>query len=346
MLTKLSLFSGIGGDDLASEWAGVRTVCFVEKDKFCQKVLKKHWPGVPIIEDVKDVTRAKIMAYAQGKRSRWGGNGRTRGQIADRFEQGSKTTYDISRNIRKSPVDIVAGGFPCQPFSVAGKRRGKEDDRYLWPEMLRIVRELKSTWVVGENVAGIINLGLDTVLSDLEGSGYEVQTFVIPACGVNAPHRRYRVFIVAHASHRNGHSGTERVGRQTGADIGGCGERTDVAHPEQSGLRNKPTEGQRGDGRESSCPETQSCSQDVAHSDTKRLEGFGRLRECGGQWLTWQGSEPLEGIWKSEPPVGRVASRISARVDRLRALGNAVVPQQITPIYQAIVEVERERNCR
>lgn len=117
-------------------------------------------------------------------------------------------------------VDIISGGFPCQPFSVAGKHGGKEDDRYLWPEMLRVIRELRPAWVLGENVPGIINLALDTVLSDLENEGYSAQAFIVPACGVDAPHKRDRVCILAYAVNRSG------VMRRDGqfSDIGADGE--------------------------------------------------------------------------------------------------------------------------
>ena len=130
-MNHLDLFSGIGGFHLAGEmvWSDFHTVCHVEIDPFCQKVLKKHWPDVPIHDD--------IRSYKH---------------------DGTK-------------VALVTGGFPCQPFSQAGRQGGKADDRYLWPEMLRIIREVQPTWIIGENVAGIINMELDNVLSDLESEG-------------------------------------------------------------------------------------------------------------------------------------------------------------------------------
>ena len=169
VLTHLSLFSGIGGLDLAAEMAGFETVGQVEFADYPTKVLEKHWPDIPRWRDIRDLT---------------GG---------DFYEQTGLRT-----------VDVVSGGFPCQPFSVAGKRGGTEDDRYLWPEMLRIIHELKPTWVLGENVPGIVDLALDQVLSDLESEGYEVQCFLVPACGVDAPHKRERIAIVAHAIDRSG----------------------------------------------------------------------------------------------------------------------------------------------
>ena len=140
------------------ERAGMKTIAFCEKDKFCQKVLKKHWPDVPVFEDI-----AKL-----------------KGEMIH------------------ETIDLICGGFPCQPFSVAGKRKGKEDVRHLWPEMLRIIQETNPSFVLGENVAGIINLELEQVCIDLESEGYEVQPFIIPACAVNAPHRRDRVWIIGY----------------------------------------------------------------------------------------------------------------------------------------------------
>ena len=155
--THLDLFSGIGGFAIAARWAGFRTVGFCEWEPYCQKLLKQHWPGVPVHGDIRDLDGTKYRG-----------------------------------------VSIISGGFPCQPFSQAGKQRGKEDDRYLWPEMLRVIREVGPRWVLGENVAGIVNMALDQVLVDLEAQGYTTGTVIVPACAVDAPHRRDRVWIVAH----------------------------------------------------------------------------------------------------------------------------------------------------
>lgn len=163
-MKKLSLFSGIGGDDLASELAEIETVCFVENDKFCQKVLRKHWPGVPIIEDVKDVKKEKLKELTG-----------------------------------EEYVDIIAGGDPCQPRSIAGQRRGQEDDRDLWPDMFRVIREFKPAWALNENPTGRLTVDFYNVLSDLESVGYETRSFIIPACAVNAVHRRDRLFVVAYS---------------------------------------------------------------------------------------------------------------------------------------------------
>lgn len=162
-MTKLSLFSGIMGDDLASEWAGIKTVCCVEIDPFCQAVIKKHYPDMPIIGDIHDVTKEKVKEVSGYE---W--------------------------------VDIISGGDPCQPRSIAGERRGREDDRDLWKDMFRVVCEFKPTWVVNENPTGRLTMDFHEVLSDLESQGYETRSFVIPACAVNAPHCRDRIYIIAH----------------------------------------------------------------------------------------------------------------------------------------------------
>jgi DNA (cytosine-5)-methyltransferase 1 len=162
-MRHLDLFSGIGGFALAVDRVfGDVEHIFCEIDLFCQAVLKKNWPDSEIQKDI-------------------------------RIFDGKRFT---------GTVDILTGGFPCQPFSCAGKRRGKDDDRYLWPEMLRIIKEVEPTWIIGENVAGIVNVELEQMLADLEMAGYVTEPIIIPACAVNAPHRRDRVWIVAH-SNRN-----------------------------------------------------------------------------------------------------------------------------------------------
>jgi DNA (cytosine-5)-methyltransferase 1 len=159
-----SLFSGIGGFDLAAEWMGWENVFHCEINPFGQKILKYYWPNSISYDDI------------------------------------TKTDFTIHRG----GIDILTGGFPCQPFSQAGKRKGTEDERHLWPEMLRAIREIQPAWVVGENVFGITNwnggLVFEQVQVDLEVEGYEVQAYILPACGVNAPHRRDRVWFVAHAN--------------------------------------------------------------------------------------------------------------------------------------------------
>lgn len=176
-MKALSLFSGIGGIDLACEWAGIETVAFCEREPFCQKVLNKHWPNIPIYDDVCTLTKERLESDGIGT------------------------------------IDLIHGGYPCQPFSIAGEQRGEEDDRYLWPEIKRLLQEIKPKWFVGENVANHISLGIEQFLSDLENEGYTWETFVIPALAVNAPHRRDRVFIVGFIPDPSGigYQGYERL---------------------------------------------------------------------------------------------------------------------------------------
>ncbi|PCN42292.1 hypothetical protein B9C88_21570 [Brevibacillus laterosporus] len=166
-MRMLSLCSGIEGIGLAAEWAGIETVGFCEIEEYCQKVLAKRFPDVPIFNDLRKLNKQLLIDKGVI------GDGRT--------------------------IELICAGYPCQPFSKAGKRKGEEDDRHLWPEVFRVVRELRPTWFLGENVDGHITLGLDTVLSDLESEGYRTRVFVLPASAVGAPHRRYRVFIVGHS---------------------------------------------------------------------------------------------------------------------------------------------------
>lgn len=171
-----SLFSGIGGFDLAAEWMGWENIFHCEWNPFGQKVLKYHFPNSISYNDI------------------------------------TKTDFSIHRG----NIDILTGGFPCQPYSTAGKRLGKADERHLFPEMLRAIKEIKPRWVIGENVRGLVSWGgglvFDEVCSDLEGEGYEVQSFLIPASGKNAPHKRERIWFVAY-------SNSKRYSRSTSTRI-------------------------------------------------------------------------------------------------------------------------------
>ena len=286
-LTHLSLFSGIGGLDLAAEMAGFRTVGQCEWAVYPTKVLEKHWPNVPRWRDIRTLTGESF------------------------YEKTGMRT-----------VDVISGGFPCQPFSVAGKRRGKEDDRYLWPEMLRVISELRPNWVVGENVAGIVNMAIDTVLSDMENEGYAVQALISPACAVDAAHRRDRCAIIAYRD--SARLQTQRAEQQTAGAAGVC---EDVAHTESIRLQREWSGGdQIGGTRPEKAQPERRC--DVLSNANNRIGG--RAPEyVAGEW------------WPAEPDVGRVAHGIPSRVDRLKCLGNAVVPQQFYPIFQAIADIER-----
>lgn len=327
-MTHLSLFTGIGGLDLAAEWAGFETVGQCEWADYPTKVLEKHWPGVPRWRDIR--TLAKEEFYER---------------------TGLRT------------VDVISGGFPCQPFSVAGKRRGKEDDRYLWPEMLRVIQELRPAWVVGENVAGIVSMALDQVLSDLEGIGYACQAFVIPACAVDAPHRRDRCAIVAYSdSGGQLYRETEKHSAETleyaQRDFGRCGE--DVADAECIGLwengdqsardpkRDNPAHWKK---RQTELCETGCGSSNVPHAKGSRCKGYDEAtseQACRpGQRqprAARRPGNPKGEWWSAEPDVGRVAHGVPHRVDRLRCLGNAVVPQQFYPIFKAIADAGREQS--
>ena len=212
-------------------------------------------------------------------------------------------------------VDLVSGGFPCQPYSVAGKQRGSEDDRALWPEMLRVIEEAKPRWVIGENVTGIISMELDKVLSDLESIGYETQAFVIPACAVNAPHRRDRVWILAHS---------ESIRLQGLRFKRGSGE-----HSETHGASHEPAgAGSNGD------------TWVVANSNSTGLEKLDTSAISERQGLnTWIPFEAWSD-WPAQSPVCGRDDGISNRVDRLKALGNAIVPQVAAVIMRGIKNIE------
>ena len=205
-MTHGSLFSGIGGFDLAAEWSGWKNLFNCEWEEFPRKVLKHHFPNAQQYGDIKEF---------------------------------DATDYH-------GRIDILSGGFPCQPFSVAGKRKGTEDERHLWPEMLRIIGECQPRWVVGENVRGLVSwsdgLVLEACYSDLENLGYSVQSFIIPACAAgNAPHRRDRVWIVAHS---NNFRTSSRLGEVQSKD-GEIPERNNDAKLSDASTRNAPDTDER-----------------------------------------------------------------------------------------------------
>lgn len=287
MWEGLSVFSGMGGFDLAAEMAGIRPVAFCEIDPFCQKVLKKHWPDVPIFNDIFNLSGDDIGA-----------------------------------------VDIIYGGFPCQPFSVAGKQQGKSDSRHLWPEFSRLVGEIKPRWVFAENVPGILAIAADDVCADLERLGYEVGIWNFEAAAIGANHRRARIAFVAHSrrelrkqgSRKQGERGAETYRRKTPPaehTSGASGFISDTATIHVQGQRDGQGQGEswRGSGR----------------SAESRLGG---MADGIPSWLDrdW---------WKIEPDIPRVARGIPDRVNRLKALGNAVVPAWAYPIFMAIMEADQ-----
>jgi DNA (cytosine-5)-methyltransferase 1 len=292
MIKMLDLFSGIGGFSYAGEKlvGGYETVAFCEYDKHAQKVLRKHWPDTEIIDDVRELAND-----------------------AERF---------------RGSVDIICGGYPCQPFSLAGVRRGDKDDRHLWPEMLRIIQAVRPTWVCGENVAGHISMGLDEVLSDLEAEGYQARCFVIPAVAADARHRRDRCWIIAHTdSEGEPVSAVNEQRLERAANVGNA----------DSGCRagvfsGEPKQKNRGSGFASGW-------EDVPNADSQRLQGVGQKRDDEGSAGLRSGKAGWEkSFWEPEPAVGRVANGVPGRVHRLRQLGNSIVPQVAARILWAIKE--------
>ncbi len=239
----LDLFAGIGGFSLGLERAGMKCVGQVEIDPYCQKVLKKHWPDVKRMSDIREVK-------------------------GDEF----------------GTVELICGGFPCQPFSQSGERCGQEDDRYLWPEMLRVIQANRPHWVLGENVNGIIDMALDEVLANLENQGYASQAIIIPACSIGAQHIRGRVWILANSK---------------------CGG-LQVNIPEFDYFR---------EGFSISSPLANGCDEELVQED-----GLS---------------------WPPQSRIRRVANGFPNWMDRIKALGNAVVPQIPEIIGRYILKTER-----
>ena len=299
-LKVLDLFSGIGGFSLGLECTGYfETVAFCEKDEFCKKVLQKHWSQLKIYDDVRSLHDTKIQA------------------------------------------DVVTGGFPCQAFSQAGLQKGRTDDRWLWNEMFDVIKQVKPRWVIGENVQGIINIEEGMVLrqvqNDLEGEGFKVQCFIIPASGIGAWHNRKRVWILANSN--------SRVRGRWGA-IGQSREnkvwRFYFEEEEQTHLniRSKII-GHNAVSRE-----------DVPNTSIKRPQG-NRLstnmeeKQRRKDFSTKTSAEEQQTWWQTESRICRIPDGVSYGVDRdrakrIKALGNSIVPQIARQIGLAIMKAEND----
>ena len=323
-MLHIDLFSGIGGFALAAREVWVNeheVVTFCEINKYCQQVLKKHWTDAPICEDIRRlnyefITNANQFRYLH------------RGLEIKPKIRNIETQCEFKSGVR-SPllhIDLLTGGFPCQPFSNAGQKRGKDDDRYLWSEMLRVIKEFKPRWIVGENVAGIINMALDEVCTSLENEGYEVWPVVIPACAVNAPHRRDRVWIIA--MHTASH-GRERG--SPGVEI-------------EEGLQQGPeSAGQLARGFERSyCNDTNSNIEGLERR--KQLQEYSKHCSRNGEWdKNWlEVATEFCGVddGLSVELDGFKLTKAQHRVERLKALGNAIVPQLAMEIFKAIKECD------
>lgn len=379
-----------GGFALAARWAGIETIQFVELDPFCCKVLEKNFKGVPIWNDIKTFHGPLADSGIGGNRSFTGNISvsekrgcDTRGEevpcsapsggLHRGIESDDIKTFTNARRKRQKVSEeqatgieqrhfLLTGGFPCQPFSCAGKRRGTDDDRHLWPHMLRVIQELRPRWVIAENVSGLVNIknvveqggdadmedeaidggesGVSTstlvsILTDLEESGYSVQVYIIPACAVGAPHRRDRVWIVGHAK-----SAGECVGQQERVD----GQLFSQTGREQGSVNTSPpdrrapdseTEGLEGGNA------TRSSSSDGRLAE--HFDGNGRDNETDPWWTPWV--EVAQRLCKLDDGVpadmdGRRLTRNKYRTQKLKALGNAIVPLVAYELMKAILEAD------
>jgi len=319
-----SLFSGIGGFDLAAEWMGWENVFHCEWNPFGQKILKHYWPNAIGYEDI------------------------------------TKTDFTIHRG----SIDILTGGFPCQPYSMAGKRLGKEDDRHLWPEMLRAIREIQPTWIVGENVYGLVNwndgLVFHEVQTDLEAEGYEVQPYVLPAASVNAPHRRDRVWFVAYSSAR---ITGQKVGRgdekktQHGTARHGCKEIiTDSKHTGLEG-QYRQRKGCSVNRRDTGVLTWAENKFDAADSYRERRQEFNISGKSNQPPIIDRGINENSRHWEQFPTESPICGRDDGiptgldgisftkwRNESIKGFGNAVVPQVVHQIFKAIQQYEDDRK--
>ena len=307
-LTHIDLFSGIGGFALAADrvFGNVEHI-FCDNEPFAQEVLKKHWPTAKIYGDIRTLTYAR---YTDAQRHK---------PLATEFRHNTRA--------ESCPQDrpfILTGGFPCQPFSQAGRRRGEEDDRFLWPEMLRVIREFSPLWVIAENVRGLLTQGggvvFERVCTDLEAAGYEVQPLIIPAVAVGAPHRRDRVWFVAHRNDTgSGTSTSETDTNRSEKDKGWL----ELSLVRASGQNSDATDTRRRNGNERS----EGIRPEGIQRKPKNSKRSGHRDEWRKNWL------------EVATRLCRVDDGIPRRMDRnprLKALGNAIVPQVAEEIMRAI----------
>jgi DNA (cytosine-5)-methyltransferase 1 len=293
-LKLLDLFSGIGGFSLGLESTGFfETIAFVEKDKFCQKVLKKNFNNIPIEEDIRNVKGSNYKA------------------------------------------DVITGGFPCQPFSVAGKRKGTEDDRYLWDETIRVVAECKPKWFIGENVEGIINIQEGMVLrqvqTDLEEQGFQVQCLVIPASGIGAWHQRKRIWIVANSSSQRSSSQSIGEHRELDKKIKGKKETRDQSTLCTSSSCSDVSNSNNNGSYRSQRNETEQSSN--KQEDRLSFRDDKDVSNSNSNW--WKAQSKLCGV-----PNGLSYELDKDRANRIKSLGNSIVPQIARQLGLAIMKAE------
>lgn len=310
-MLHISLFSGIGGFDLASTWAGWENIVSCEINPFAQRILKYYWPETYHHNDINTLTYKKIDEELSKRK---GPNWRT-----DKI--------------------VLSGGFPCQPFSNNGKRKGTEDPRHLWPEMLRTIKEIQPDWIVGENVYGLVDwngsMVFNQVQTDLENQGYEVQPYLLPACGKNAPHKRYRIFIVAYTNNDKHKTKQGEISKKNGIQ-------------KFTGKKMEP-----GKFNGTSFPGN------VSDTESRRQRGLRNEGETSG---TPKSNQPFGGLFgipgwdkfPTEPSICSGNDGISTKLDgitfskwreeSLKGYGNAVVPQLALSIFNCINKYEKLLN--
>jgi DNA (cytosine-5)-methyltransferase 1 len=341
-LKVLDLFSGIGGFSLGLERAGMETVAFCEIEEFPRKVLAKHWPGIPIYEDVRNVTKEKLLAdaicfesqerrndktnegesYERRAHARGSGsNDRRKHRASENREDGNLTSA------RVSGIDVITGGFPCQDISVAGKQAGIDGERSgLWSECARILGEFRPRYAIFENVTALISgergKWFERVLWDISEVGYDAEWHCIPASELGAHHHRDRVWIVAYPQHDGHPSREKRRGTEAGAAEGRKEEQSVTKQPKR-GSPQQPLSNNVADAK-------------IGTNGLRFTESLKRQKSKLRESLITAG-----GMWSSEPDLGRVAHGIPDRSHRLKGLGNAVVPQIPELIGRAILEAEQ-----